>query len=260
MSGAARAGRVLRRASVVAGAASFLQVAPGITWMPGVRRVLAPALAGLGTAGHLALTFDDGPDPHGTPDVLRRLAQLGWRATFFMLGSQVRANTALAAAVVDAGHEVALHGDEHRYLFTRSQRGIRDDLARGADTIERATGTRPRWFRPPYGVLTTGGLVAARSLGLRPLLWSAWGREWLPGATPRSVADELCGGVLDGGTVLLHDSDVTSAPRAWRVTVDALPLLAEEVARQGLRVGPVGEHGLTTGPSTGAHRRGLHRE
>jgi peptidoglycan/xylan/chitin deacetylase (PgdA/CDA1 family) len=243
-------GRVLGTAAVAAAAASFVQVAPGATWLAPVRRRLTPGLAGLGQPSHLALTFDDGPHPDGTPAVLRRLAELGWRATFFLLGSQAQAHPAVAAAVADGGHEVALHGNEHRYLFTRSLRALRDDLARGADAVESATGMRPRWFRPPYGVLTADGLVAARGLGLRPLLWTAWGRDWVPQATPRSVRDELCRGVLDGGTVLLHDSDVTSAPGSWRVTVDALPLLAGEVARRGLQVGPVGEHGMgrATGP------------
>jgi peptidoglycan/xylan/chitin deacetylase (PgdA/CDA1 family) len=187
--------------------------------------------------------------------VLDALAELGWRATFFMLGTQVRAHPPLAAAVADAGHEVALHGDEHRYLFTRRHREIREDLTRGVEALRETTGASPWWFRPPYGVLTTGGLAATRRLGLRPLLWTAWGRDWLPGATPQSVVHELRRGVLDGGTVLLHDSDVTSAPGSWRVTVDALPLLAEEVARRGLRVGPAGEHGVHRRPPFGPSRR-----
>jgi peptidoglycan/xylan/chitin deacetylase (PgdA/CDA1 family) len=237
--------------ALAAAATSFVEVAPGATWLPPVRRRLTPGLAGLGTPGHVALTFDDGPHPAGTPAVLAALAELGWRATFFMLGTQVRAHPALAAAVADAGHEVALHGDEHRYLFTRPHREIRDDLTRGVEALQEATGARPCWFRPPYGVLTAGGLAAARRLALRPLLWTAWGRDWLPAATPRSVVQELGHGVLDGGTVLLHDSDVTSAPGSWRVTVAALPVLAEELARRGLRVGPAGEHGMPRRPPLG---------
>jgi peptidoglycan/xylan/chitin deacetylase (PgdA/CDA1 family) len=116
-----------------------MEVAPGATWLPPVRRLLLPGLAGLGTPGHVALTFDDGPDPSGTPAVLAALAELGWRATFFMLGTQARAHPGLAAAVTDAGHEVALHGDEHRYLFTRGHRAIRDDLTRGVEELRAAT-------------------------------------------------------------------------------------------------------------------------
>jgi peptidoglycan/xylan/chitin deacetylase (PgdA/CDA1 family) len=225
------------------------EVAPGATWLAPLRCRLVPRLAGLGTPGHLALTFDDGPDPLGTPAVLAALDELGWRATFFLLGAQVRTHPELAAEVAAAGHEIALHGDTHRYHFTRSHRGVREDLARGADSVAAATRVRPRWFRPPYGVLTVGTLLAVRALGLEPVLWSAWGREWRAGATPRAVVGELRRGVLDGGTVLLHDSDATSAAGSWRVTRDALPLLADEAARRGLTVGPVGEHGLGPPPS-----------
>jgi peptidoglycan/xylan/chitin deacetylase (PgdA/CDA1 family) len=250
----AAARSALGAVAVAVAATSFAEVAPGATWLPPVRRRLLPGLAGLGTPGHVALTFDDGPHPSGTPAVLAALAELGWRATFFMLGTQVRAHPGVAAAVADAGHEIALHGDEHRYLFARSPHGIRDDLTRGVGALRAATGADPRWFRPPYGVLTAAGVGAARRLGLRTLLWTAWGRDWLPGATPRSVVQQLGRGVLDGGTMLLHDSDVTAAPGSWRVTVAALPMLADELARRGLRVGPVAEHGIPRRPFPGPNR------
>ena len=226
-------------------ALALAHIGPGVTWLPPVRRRWAPSLAGLGRPGHLALTFDDGPQREGTPAVLEALDRLGWRATFFLLGCAVRAEPQVAAQVAAAGHEIAVHGDRHRYLLTRTPGAARDDLARAIRSVTEATGSVPHWYRPPYGVLTTGGLLAARATGVRPVLWSAWGRDWTASASPRSVVDELCSGVLDGGTALLHDSDVTSAAGSWRTTVAALPLLAEEVARRGLRVGTLGEHGIT---------------
>lgn len=221
---------------------ALAQIGPAATWLPPVRRRLAPALCGYGPPDHLALTFDDGPDPVGTPAVLAELEALGWHATFFMLGEQARAHPAVAAAVADAGHEVALHGDAHRYLLGRSPLATHRDLAGGLAAVHAATGVRPRSYRPPYGVLTTAALVAARRLGLRPVLWSAWGRDWEPDATPESVLGTLGRGTLAGGTVLLHDSDITSAPRSWETTARTLPLLAHEVARHGWRVGTVAEH------------------
>ena len=116
----------------------------------------------------------------------------------------------LAAEIVEAGHEVAVHGWDHRYLPLRGPLATYDDLARTTDTITSATGVVPRLFRPPYGVLSTSALVAARRLGLRPVLWSCWGREWAPGATPQSVFGTLKQDLRGGATVLLHDSDCTS--------------------------------------------------
>lgn len=227
-------------AAVLVGAA--VQIAPAATWLPPVRHRLAPGLSGLGDRAHLALTFDDGPDAEGTPAVLAALYDLGWRATFFLLGEQVRARPGLAAEVAATGHEIALHGFAHRYLPARSPWATYDDLARGVQTVAEATGVRPRWFRPPYGVLTSACLWAAARLRLRPVLWSAWGRDWRHDATAASVVAELTRGVLAGGTALLHDSDATAAPGSWRTTVGALPLLADEVRRRGLAVGPLGEH------------------
>jgi peptidoglycan-N-acetylglucosamine deacetylase len=237
----------LRLGGAAVAVAAAVHIAPGVTWLPPVRNHLAPTLGGRGRAGHLALTFDDGPDADGTPAVLAALQDLGWRATFFMLGEQVRARPRLAAEVAQAGHEVALHGDAHRYLLARSPRDTRQDLVRGLATVATVCGERPQWFRPPYGVLTTGALLALRDLDVRPVLWTAWGRDWVSGATPRRVVDTLHRGILDGGTVLLHDSDVAAAPCSWRTTVAALPLLAEVAAGQGLAVGPVGEHGVGAG-------------
>lgn len=229
-------------AAITAAVPALAHAGPGITWLAPVRLRWAPRLSGLGRTGHLAVTFDDGPDPHGTPAVLAALDRLGWRATFFLLGSQVRRSPGLAAEVAAAGHEVAVHGDVHRYLLTRSPPAARDDLARAVECIVATTGTRPRRYRPPYGVLTGGGLFAARRLGLHTVLWSAWGRDWQPGATPGSVLGQLRRGRLDGGTALLHDSDVTSAAGSWRVTAAALPWLAAELGSRGIRAGPLCEH------------------
>jgi peptidoglycan/xylan/chitin deacetylase (PgdA/CDA1 family) len=232
---------------VLAGGVLLADIAPAATWLPVVRHHLTPSLAGLGRPDHLALTFDDGPDPLGTPAVLATLAGLGWTATFFMLGRMAERFPALARAVARGGHEIAVHGYDHRYLPARGLRGARDDVARGVAAVERAAGVRPRWYRPPYGVLTTSGILAARANGLRPVLWSAWGEDWTTHATPGSVVRELTRGRLAGGTALLHDSDLTSAAGSWQVTVSALPLLADELARRGLAVGPLREHGLPAG-------------
>lgn len=204
-------------------------------------RALAPRLSGRGRPGGVALTFDDGPDPRGTPAVLDALADLGWTATFFMLGSQVRTHPGVARAVVLAGHEVAVHGDVHDNHLARSRSWVEHDTARACGEITAATGVVPRWTRPPYGVLTGGTLAASRTHGLRPVLWTAWGKDW-EARGPRRVAATIARGLDDGGTVLLHDSDCTSRPGSWRSTVAALPLLAEQLAQRGLEVRTLGDH------------------
>jgi peptidoglycan/xylan/chitin deacetylase (PgdA/CDA1 family) len=178
--------------------------------------------------------------------VLAALRELGWTVTFFLLGSQVRAFPDVAREVVVAGHEVALHGDRHDNHLARSPRWVRRDLARGLAAVEEATGVRPRWYRPPYGVLTAGTLRATAGLGLTPVLWTAWGRDWLPSTGDR-VAATVGADLAPGGTVLLHDSDCTSTPGSWRATAAALPVLASELDRRALAVRPLCEHLRSTG-------------
>jgi peptidoglycan/xylan/chitin deacetylase (PgdA/CDA1 family) len=244
----ARTGPGRPRAGTAAGLAlaglAVAHAGPGITALAPVRRRLFPRLAGLGQADHVALTFDDGPDPGSTPAFLDLLAARRLRATFFLLGSMVATAPGLAADICDAGHEVGVHGWAHQYTILRGPRAVRDDLARATDAIAAACGTQPRFYRPPYGVLSAGALAAARAQRLTPVLWTCWGREWAPGATPASVYATLAKDLAPGATVLLHDSDCTSPAGACAAALGALPRLLEECAERGLRVGPLAEHGL----------------
>jgi peptidoglycan/xylan/chitin deacetylase (PgdA/CDA1 family) len=235
---------MIRRLIVAAAGLAVVQAGPGITGLPSVRAAFFPGLSGIGRPDHVALTFDDGPDQVATPLVLDMLREHGVRATFFLLGSRVAMMPQLAADIVDAGHEVAVHGWDHRYLLLRGPLVTHDHLARTMDTITSATGVVPRLFRPPYGVLSTSAIIAARRLGLSPVLWSCWGREWTPAATPQSVFGTLKQDLRGGATVLLHDSDCTSPAGSAQAALGALPLLLDECAKQELRIGPLGEHGL----------------
>jgi peptidoglycan-N-acetylglucosamine deacetylase len=244
VSGAVKS-RAWRQAAILAGAAAaglaVAQAGPGITGLRPVRMLAFKRLAGQGDPGHVALTFDDGPDPRSTPEFARMLAAREVHATFFMLGSMVAKAPGLAAEIAAAGHEIGVHGWDHRYLPARTPRAARSDLTRATELIASVTGTRPRLFRPPYGVLSGPALLATRELGLTPVLWGAWGREWTGGATSASVLQTLLGGLDGGVTVLLHDC---GSPGAWQAVLGAVPLLLDECERRGLAVGPVGEHGL----------------
>jgi peptidoglycan/xylan/chitin deacetylase (PgdA/CDA1 family) len=192
----------------------------------------------------VALTFDDGPDASSTPAFLDTLDRLGWRATFFFLGAQVRRYPGLAAEVAARGHEVAVHGERHVSHLRRPWPlpGPHTDVARACGIIAEATGTEPRWFRPPYGALSTSSLLAARRSRLHTVLWTTWGRDWRADATADTVAATIEATWHPGATVLLHDSDLTSAPGSWRAALEALPLLAEQWDRDGLAVGPLADH------------------
>lgn len=216
-------------------------VLPAATWLPRLRCAFFPALAGLGSPDHVALTFDDGPDPSATPRFLDTLDALGVRATFFLLGDSARRHRRLAAAVAARGHELAVHGWTHDRPWLPSVRGETRGLRRTAALIGDLTGRAPRWYRPPYGILTGGRRVAAARAGLRPVLWSAWGRDWTPAATASSVRGCIARDLRGGGTVLLHDADLSDSGR-WHPALAALPGLVADCRARGWAVGPLAEH------------------
>lgn len=225
------------------GAAFAVHAAPALTALARARPGLLPVLAGIGRPGHVALTFDDGPDRASTPSFLRVLAEADVRATFFVLGAMLDRDHGLGREIVANGHDLAVHGWHHHNLLGRSPRATRDDIHRTRDLITDATGQVPRWYRPPYGVLTGSAVVTCRRLGLRPRLWTAWGRDWETFATPGSIMRSLTSTLTGGGTVLLHDSDCTSTPGSWRRALAALPRLIDWVRERNLALGPLTEHG-----------------
>ncbi len=184
----------------------------------------------LNSDGGIALTFDDGPHPQGTPAVLDILRDADATATFFLVGEQVERWPRIAADIAAAGHEIALHGYRHRNLLRRTPRGIAADLDRAMAVIAAATDREPGCYRPPYGVFSPAGLAAAQHRGLAPLLWSRWGCDWRACATPQSVARRATRELTPGDVILLHDADHYSCDGSWRTTVAALPLVLAAIA------------------------------
>ncbi|MFI7030287.1 polysaccharide deacetylase family protein [Microbispora rosea] len=239
--------------ALVAAGLALLHAGPGATWLPPVRRLL-PSLAGEGDPGHVALTFDDGPDPRSTPLFLDELDRLGCRATFFLLGEMLGRHPEVGRSIARAGHEVAVHGWRHdNALLTRPGR-VAAEMGRAARLVAAVTGTRPTWYRPPYGVLSAEALLAARWHGLRPVLWTAWGEDWTHRATPGSVLRTLEPGLRGGATLLLHDCDHTSAPGSWHSALGALAAVVARCRAAGLRVGPLGAHGVGVPGGARPHR------
>lgn len=218
-----------------------------------LRRMILPLTAPVGSVrsvrpdGDVAvLTYDDGPHPGGTDKVLAVLAEHDTTATFFVLVGRARRHPGLLAEVVDAGHEIALHGVDHARLTTFSPRQVRDRTRDARNELEDLVGQPIRWFRPPYGAQRPTTWAAIRSTGLMPVVWSDEARDWQDDTIDEIAARTAT--VRRGSVLLLHDgyADETDgvndgpAPRFDR----------GELSRRIL--GGLGERGITTTSLRGA--------
>lgn len=187
---------------------------------------------GPGTRPEVALTFDDGPHPEGTPAVLDRLDELGLRATFFPLASEAERHPGLLAEVVRRGHAVGTHGFRHGHHLVHGRAWVRRDLDAAEATMTRL-GHALRWYRPTYGQVTAATLAVARTKGWRPVLWSVWGREWAT-SDPAAVSARVTRRLSPGDVVLLHDSDRFGPAGMWRTALASLGPIAAAMDRRGV--------------------------
>jgi peptidoglycan/xylan/chitin deacetylase (PgdA/CDA1 family) len=199
-------------------------------------RVYADAvIRGPRGARGVVLTFDDGPHPRWTPIVLGILAARGLKATFFVVGRKVDRHPEVVRQIVDAGHSVELHSYDHDRLFAlRSERRVRQDLERALTSVERATGRRPRLFRPPIGHTNPTIARVAEELELEVVGWTVRGLDGLPGAQPDSVAARIRRGLGHGAIILMHDAPEKGD--AEPTVVRALPLVLDSIEREKLEV------------------------
>lgn len=229
-------------ASLIGLSALACHASPALSAIGPLRTKIFKRLSGISDSRSIALTFDDGPDKKSTPLFLNKLDKLGYKATFFMLGSMAEKDPSLTKEVSARGHEIALHGYEHKNLLWRTPKATARDIKRGFEVLEDVTGTRPTFYRPPYGVLNAQALATAKELSLTPILWTAWGRDWRARATPQSVLNDLSPGLKAGTTLLLHDSDCTSADNSYLSALGAIELLGQILEMRDLTIERLCDH------------------
>lgn len=204
-------------------------------WSPSRRRrwQRVPGLETVPPGAGAVLSFDDGPDPEGTPAVLGALDAAGAKATFFVLGQHVSEQPDLVSRIESQGHEIALHGMEHRRHDLLSASEAKRELAAGIEAIETATGRRPAWYRPPFGASSPTLAAACAELGLGLAYWSAWGQDW-EDSSPARIAGLVLRDLAPGAIVLLHDSARYGQRAEAAATAASIPLIAAAAAERGL--------------------------
>ncbi len=161
-------------------------------------------------AKELALTFDDGPNPAWTPQLLDLLAEHNVHVTFFLLGKFAATETTLVQRIANAGHLIGNHSWSHPDLAHCGSHRIREELQRTSDSLQQIIGKPVRFFRPPFGGRRPFVLRTARDLGMSPVTWNAMTNDWSEPSGDRIAAaliDKIDRNARRGwaSNIVLHD-------------------------------------------------------
>jgi peptidoglycan-N-acetylglucosamine deacetylase len=184
----------------------------------------------------VALTFDDGPNPLYTPQLLEGLRTAGVLATFFWVGQRAQSHPVLARQVSTDGHCIGSHSFSHVAPRGSSLEQIRSDYRKGRSAVEELIGTPVPLFRPPYGSITSKSLAAIRQLALEPWLWTVDAGDWREGVSTEDLLRGL-DRVGAGDVVLLHDGAADEGIGVGMdrsATVEAVGPLVDRLKAKGL--------------------------
>jgi peptidoglycan/xylan/chitin deacetylase (PgdA/CDA1 family) len=211
-------------------------VALGLIGMWPRSRLLGPNMLRLPEAaaarGEIALTFDDGPDPAVTPEVLDILDRYHAKASFFCIGDKAAAHPDIVREIARRGHSVENHSLRHSHFFGfYGLSALRRDLAGAQNIVGAITGRPPAFFRSPMGIRNPFLDPVVARLGLRYVAWTRRGFDAVK-RDPEAVLTRLVRGLAAGDILLLHDRIVAGAQP---VIFEVLPALLEKISAAGLK-------------------------
>ena len=180
----------------------------------------------------IAITFDDGPDPEGTPRLLDMLKERGIKATFFLVGRSVATWPDIVKRIVAEGHEVANHTWTHPQLSHYKQTRVMDELQKTHDAIVKACGVAPILYRPPYGaILLSQRKYIHERFQYPTILWDVDPMDWRSPRSPAKVHDRVIAQTKPGSIILCHD--------IHHETVDAMPSTLDDLKARGFQFATV---------------------
>ena len=181
----------------------------------------------------VALTFDDGPNTAFTPRMIELLKERNVRATFFLIGPNVKANPELTRQLAEAGFELGNHSWSHPEFNKMTPEKIREEVEKTSAEIEAAAGIRPVVLRPPYGAANEKVQKVMEELGLHIINWSIDTNDWRGKATAKSIEDEVMKNLRDGAIILMHDR--------FERSLEATAALIDQVRAKGYEFATVSE-------------------
>ena len=196
-----------------------------------------------GGDSRVALTFDDGPDPNYTPQILEILHRYQVKACFFVVGAKVLAYPELTRQILEEGHTIGNHGFRHKAIWLLGPSATRRDISDTNLAIEKLTGQMTVFYRPGWGLFNLSSIRYCWLKDMKIILWTYWSWDWIKKATPESICRNVLHNIKDGTIIILHDND--SAPGAARGgpvrMIEALPHILEGIEQKGLQVATLDE-------------------
>ncbi len=186
---------------------------------------------------YVALTFDDGPHPENTPDILETLAKYDAKATFYVIGQRVELYPEVVKAAYDAGHEIGVHTWSHPLLTKLTAAEISNEINQTIDAIVSITGDSPKTLRPPYGAYNQ---LLKDCITLPIINWSVDTLDWKT-KNPYSITEIVKANTQNGSIILMHDIHKTSA--------EAVETVVRELTEKGYRFVTVSELLAISDPS-----------
>lgn len=185
---------------------------------------------GSSTEKKVALTFDDGPDKYYTPQILNVLKQENVHATFFVVGTRIKANPAVLKRIVGEGHIVGNHSWDHAFMDKLKQAGRYTEIKQDEDEIFSITGLRTKLFRPPYGAINEALVEQLQGMGYKIIEWSVDTLDWT-GLPARPIVAGIISHTENGSIILQHSAG--GRGENLRGTVRALPEIIKRLRAEG---------------------------
>ncbi|WP_416827346.1 polysaccharide deacetylase family protein [Ectobacillus polymachus] len=181
----------------------------------------------------IAFTFDDGPNPIYTPQLLALLKKYGVKATFFVVGEKAERYPDILKQIHDEGHEIGIHNYVHVSNLLLSPWKLKKHLESTASYVEQITGTRPVFYRPPWGLIN--GLDFFIHRNFRMVIWSIIVGDWRTKGGSERIKQKLLRSIHDGDVIVLHDSGDTwgAEPNAPEFMLQSLEEVLQEVLKNG---------------------------
>jgi peptidoglycan/xylan/chitin deacetylase (PgdA/CDA1 family) len=191
----------------------------------------------------VSLTFDDGPNPVYTPQILDILKEKGVKASFFVVGENVNKYPEIARRIVSEGHDIGNHTYSHRELVPSTKKLVLNQLEKTDFAIRKAIGVKTRLFRPPRGIYSNAVRELVVTKGYRIILWTVSSADW-SGVSPKTIFRRIRWYTRNGGIILFHDSGalIRKEGASRGNTVQALPMIIDYLReRRGFGIIPISE-------------------